>query len=71
MKIHFSNLILLIVFVTLSACNVHAVEEQELIAVLQSSAGPVEKCAAWGVLCTYDEGHCEVHWAAGKHYNEC
>ena len=53
MKIHFFNLILLIVFVTLSACSVHAAGEQELIAILQSSAGPVEKCAACQQLRIY------------------
>jgi HEAT repeat protein len=46
MKTHFFNLILFVVFVTLSARSVRAAEEQELIAILQSSAGAVEKCAA-------------------------
>jgi len=41
------------VLVTLSACAVYAAEEQELIAVLQSSAGPVEKCAACQQLRIY------------------
>jgi HEAT repeat protein len=53
MKTHFFNLILLIVFVTLSACTVHAAEEQELIAILQSSAGAAEKCAACQQLRIY------------------
>ena len=44
MKTYIFNLIFLIAFVTLSACSVHAVEEKELIAILQSSAGAVEKC---------------------------
>ena len=42
MKIHFCNLIILIVLITVSACTVHAAGEQELIGILQSSAGPVE-----------------------------
>ncbi|MHC4436935.1 MAG: HEAT repeat domain-containing protein [Planctomycetota bacterium] len=46
MKIHFFKFILLIVFIALSVCTVNAAEEQELIAILQSSAGAVEKCAA-------------------------
>jgi HEAT repeat protein len=53
MKTHCLNLILLIVFVTLSACTVHAAEEKELIAILQSSAGAVEKCAACQQLRIY------------------
>jgi HEAT repeat protein len=53
MKTHFFNLILLIVFVTLSACSAHAAEEKELIAILQSSAGAVEKCAACQQLRIY------------------
>jgi HEAT repeat protein len=53
MKIHFFNLILLFAFVTVSARSVHAAEEQELIAVLQSSAGPVEKCATCQQLRIY------------------
>jgi len=53
MKTHFFNLILLIVFITLSACTVHAAGEQELIAILQSSAGAVEKCAACQQLRIY------------------
>jgi HEAT repeat protein len=53
MKTHFFKLILLIAFVTLSACGVHAAEEQELIAILQSSAGAVEKCAACQQLRIY------------------
>jgi HEAT repeat protein len=53
MKTHFFNLILLVMFVTFSACNVNAAEEKELIAVLQSSAGAVEKCAACQQLRIY------------------
>src|SRR4030042_1780256 len=53
MKIHFCNLMMLFVFVTLSACSVHAAGEQELIAILQSSAGAVEKCAACQQLRIY------------------
>ena len=53
MKIHFFNLILLIVLITFSACSVHAAGEQELIAILQSSAGAVEKCAACQQLRIY------------------
>jgi HEAT repeat protein len=53
MKTHFFNLILLIVLITLSASSVHAAEEQELIAILQSSAGPAEKCAACQQLRIY------------------
>jgi HEAT repeat protein len=53
MKTHCFNLIMLIVFVTLSACTVHAAEEKELIAILQSSAGAVEKCAACQQLRIY------------------
>jgi HEAT repeat protein len=53
MKTHFFNLILLVVFVTLSACTVHAAEEKELIAILQSSADAVEKCAACQQLRIY------------------
>ena len=53
MKTHFFNLILLIVFIILSACTVHAAEEQELIAILQSSAGVAEKCAACQQLRIY------------------
>ena len=53
MKTHFFNLILLIVFVTLSAGTVHAAGEEELIAILQSSAGAVEKCAACQQLRIY------------------
>ena len=53
MKTHFFNLILLIVFITLSACPVHAAGEQELITILQSSAGAVEKCAACQQLRIY------------------
>jgi HEAT repeat protein len=53
MKTHFFNVILLIVLVTLSTCSVHAAEEQELIAILQSSAGAVEKCAACQQLRIY------------------
>ena len=53
MKTHFFNLILFIIFVTFSACNVNAAEEKELIAVLQSSAGAVEKCAACQQLRIY------------------
>ena len=46
MKIHFFNCILIIGFITFSSNIARAVEESELIAVLQSSAGVVEKCAA-------------------------
>jgi len=53
MKINFCNLMMLFVFVTLSACSVHAAGEQELIAILQSSAGAVEKCAACQQLRIY------------------
>jgi HEAT repeat protein len=53
MKTHFFNLILIIAFVILSASIVHAAEEKELIAVLQSSAGAVEKCAACQQLRIY------------------
>ena len=53
MKTHFFNLILLIVFITLSACTVHAAGEKELIAILQSSAGAVEKCDACQQLRIY------------------
>ena len=53
MKIHFCNLIILIVLITVSACTVHAAGEQELIGILQSSAGPVEKCAACQQLRIY------------------
>jgi HEAT repeat protein len=53
MKTHFFNLVLLIAFVTSSACSVHAAEEKELIAILQSSAGAVEKCAACQQLRIY------------------
>ena len=53
MKIHFFNLVLLIVFITLSACTVDAAEEQELIAILQSSAGAAKKCAACQQLRIY------------------
>jgi len=53
MKTHFSNLILLIVLTTLSACAVYAAEEQELIATLQSSASAAEKCAACQQLRIY------------------
>ena len=53
MKTNFFNIILLIVFVTLSACSVQAAGEQELIAILQSSAGPAEKCAACQQLRIY------------------
>ncbi|MEE8428222.1 MAG: hypothetical protein V3S33_01805, partial [Gammaproteobacteria bacterium] len=53
MKIHFLNNILLIGFIILSACSVHAAEEQELIAILQSSAGAAEKCAACQQLRIY------------------
>ncbi|MGB2864995.1 MAG: HEAT repeat domain-containing protein, partial [Sedimentisphaerales bacterium] len=53
MKTRFFNLILLIVFITLSACTVHAAGEQELITILQSSAGAVEKCAACQQLRIY------------------
>ena len=56
MKINFFNLILIIIFITFSACSVHAADEQELIAVLQSSAGPVEKCAACQQLRIYGTG---------------
>ncbi|MBN2314412.1 MAG: HEAT repeat domain-containing protein [Sedimentisphaerales bacterium] len=38
--------ILLIGFISFSAHSVHAADEQDLIAVLQSSAGAVEKCSA-------------------------
>jgi len=40
-------------FVTVSACTVRAAGEEELIAILQSSAGPVEKCAACQQLRIY------------------
>ena len=53
MKIHFFNNILLICFIILSACNVHAAEEQELIDILHSSAGAAEKCAACQQLRIY------------------
>ncbi len=53
MKTHCFNLILLIVFITLSAGTIHAAGEQELIAILQSSAGAVEKCAACQQLRIY------------------
>ena len=53
MKTHFFNLILIIVFIILSACTVRAADEKELIAILQSSAGPVEKCAACQQLRIY------------------
>ena len=53
MKTHFFNLILIIAFVILSTCSVHAVEEKELIAILQSSAGAVKKCAACQQLRIY------------------
>jgi HEAT repeat protein len=53
MKTHFFKLILLIAFVTLSTWKAHAAEEQELIAILQSSAGAVEKCAACQQLRIY------------------
>jgi HEAT repeat protein len=53
MKTHFFKLILLIAFVTLSVSNVRAAEEKDLIAILQSSAGAVEKCAACQQLRIY------------------
>jgi len=53
MKTHFCNLIMLIVLITVSACTVHAAGEQELIGILQSSAGAVEKCAACQQLRIY------------------
>ena len=53
MKIHFFNYILLIGLITLSTCTVHAAEEQELIAILQSSAGAAKKCAACQQLRIY------------------
>jgi len=53
MKTHFPDLILCFVVVTLSACSVHAADEQELIDILQSSAGVVEKCAACQQLRIY------------------
>jgi len=53
MKIHFFNCLLLIGFITFSANTVRAAEEQELIAILQSSAGAVEKCAACQQLRIY------------------
>ena len=46
MKIHLFYYILFIGFICFSANSGRAAEEQELIAVLQSSAGAVEKCAA-------------------------
>jgi len=46
MKTRLFHYILLIGFISISANIVHAADEQELIAVLQSSAGAVEKCAA-------------------------
>ena len=46
MKIHLFYYILFIGFLGFSANSGRAAEEQELIAVLQSSAGVVEKCAA-------------------------
>jgi len=53
MKIHFFNLILTMMFITFSACSVHAADEKELIAILQSSAGAVEKCVACQQLRIY------------------
>src|SRR4030042_5063726 len=53
MKTHFFNLILLIVFIILSACAVHAAGEKELITILQSSAGAAEKGAACQQLRIY------------------
>ena len=48
MKTYLFNFILIIVFINVLACSVNAAEEKELIAVLQSSAGAVEKCAEIG-----------------------
>jgi HEAT repeat protein len=53
MKTHSFNLILLIILITFSACSVHAAGEKELIAILQSSAGSVKKCAACQQLRIY------------------
>jgi len=53
MKIHFFNRILLTGLISLSACTVRAAEEKELIAILQSSAGATEKCAACQQLRIY------------------
>jgi len=53
MKIHLFNCILLTGFITLSTYTVCAAEEQELIAILQSSTGAADKCAACQQLRIY------------------